>query len=207
MNKNQSFIFVTFATIYIALTLLDGYPFNWFLKIIPMLILIIVTAQQLETTADKIFLAGLVCSSAGDFLLTYEPSSWFIFGLAAFLVAHIFYIISLLPFEKKKLPYVAGYMILGVVMFSIIAPDLGDLFAPVFAYMSVLLLMAILTLLSKKSNKWLMLGGICFAISDSLLGINKFTASIPFASLLIMATYYLAQYSLVRGMFNDRVVR
>ena len=40
MNKNQSFIFVTFATIYIALTLLE-----------------------LETLADKVFLTGLVCST------------------------------------------------------------------------------------------------------------------------------------------------
>jgi uncharacterized membrane protein YhhN len=204
MNKNQSFIFVTFATIYIVLTLLDGYPFNWLLKLIPMLILIIVTVRQLETTSDKIFLTGLACSSLGDFFLAYEPTHWFIFGLAAFLVAHIFYIVSLFPLEKKKLIFVAIYIAFGAVMFSIIEPGLGDLFAPVFAYMTVLLLMAILTLLSKKSNKWLMIGGVCFAISDSLLGLNKFTTTIPFASIFIMTTYYLAQYSLVRGIFNDR---
>ncbi|MFT5520427.1 MAG: hypothetical protein ACI9IA_001020 [Enterobacterales bacterium] len=63
MNKNQSFIFVTFATIYIALTLLDGYPFNWILMLIPMLFLIVVTARQLETLSDKVFLTDLVCST------------------------------------------------------------------------------------------------------------------------------------------------
>jgi len=204
MNKNQTFIFVTFATIYSASTLFGTYPFNWLLKLIPIAILIVVTFKQLETRADKIFLVGLLCSAAGDFFLTYEPSDWFIYGLGSFLVAHLFYIISLLPLELKKLPFAVAYIAFGIITFSIIAPGLGSLFAPVFAYMTVLLLMAIFTLFSRKSNKWLITGGICFAISDSLLGINKFSTSVPLASLLIMASYYLAQFSLVKGIVNQR---
>jgi uncharacterized membrane protein YhhN len=35
--------------------------------------------------------------------------------------------------------------------------------------------------------------------SDSMLAINKFMQPLPFASLLIMTTYILAQYLIVEG--------
>jgi uncharacterized membrane protein YhhN len=163
-------------------------------------------ACETKEPSYKLFIIGLFFSAFGDFFLGYDPVNWFVLGLGSFLVAHIFYILSLRPFFErvgaiKRLPVVVLYCLYGVCMFSLIYGGLGDLFIPVFVYMTVLLLMGITTLLSQKSNKWLIIGGVSFILSDSLIGLDKFYQPIPFESLFIMSTYYLAQFSLVKGLF------
>ena len=39
-------------------------------------------------------------------------------------------------------------------------------------------------------------GATIFAASDTVLAINRFAGAVPYAKLVIMATYYLAQYSI-----------
>ena len=41
-----------------------------------------------------------------------------------------------------------------------------------------------------------------FALSDSLIAIDKFIQPLPYASVAIMVTYYLAQYMIVSGMIK-----
>jgi uncharacterized membrane protein YhhN len=156
----------------------------------------------------KLFIIGLVFSAFGDFFLDYDRVNWFVFGLGSFLVAHLFYIFSLKPFVAKsivikRLPIIAIYCVYGISMFSLIYSGLGELFIPVFVYMTVLLLMGVTTLLSEKTNTWLVIGGISFIFSDSLIGLDKFYQEIPYATLLIMSTYYFAQFSLVKGIFEQ----
>ena len=201
MNNQQTLIFAFFATVFTLSTFYEPYSFSWLIKIIPMLFLVFVSFQQMESISDKVFSVGLVFSTIGDFILDYNGTAWFIFGLGSFLIAHIFYLISLKPVEVKRVPAVVAYLLYGIVMFSIIGSSLGKLFLPVLLYMSVLLLMGVFTLTSKQSNRWLILGGIAFIISDSLLGVNKFYAAVPASHILIMVTYYLAQFSLVKGIY------
>ncbi|GHB57567.1 hypothetical protein GCM10008107_03090 [Psychrosphaera saromensis] len=80
------------------------------------------------------------------------------------------------------------------------ANKLNELFIPVFVYILVLLAMAVGTLLSSKSNKWMVIGGVFFVVSDSLIGLTKFYIEIPQSQLWIMITYYAAQYCLVNGL-------
>jgi uncharacterized membrane protein YhhN len=68
--------------------------------------------------------------------------------------------------------------------------------------MGILLMMAIATLVSKRTNVWLVIGGLSFVLSDSLLGIDKFYFPIPHATLFIMVSYYFAQFSLVKGYYR-----
>ena len=91
------------------------------------------------------------------------------------------------------------YGVYGIAMFSLIASGLGELFIPVLAYMSILLIMATMTLVSRRSNTWLILGGLSFVFSDSLIGIDKFYHPISYAPIMIMMSYYFAQYALLRG--------
>ncbi len=206
MKKTTSLLFLLFASIFVLTRFFNSYPFSGLVKILPMLLLIGVTLKYAKNHYDKIFLSGLIFSALGDFILDYEPINWFVFGLGAFLFAHIFYIVSLKPIAsdlaKKRGKIIATYCIYGLAMFSLISTRLGELFIPVLIYMSVLLLMALTTLVSEKSNKWLIIGGLSFVVSDSLLGINKFYTLIPYASAFIMISYYFAQYALTRGMLN-----
>ncbi len=168
-----------------------------------MALLIYIAVTQLKGRAGKVFIAGLVCSSFGDFFLDYDRINWFIFGLGSFFIAHVCYLIALKPIEKKKLPWVVLYLIYGVAMFSLIAGGLGELFIPVLAYMSILLVMAVITLVSKRSNAWLIVGGLSFVFSDSLIGIDKFYLEVPYAHIMIMMSYYFAQYALLRGFLKN----
>jgi alkenylglycerophosphocholine/alkenylglycerophosphoethanolamine hydrolase len=212
MTKSHLNIFLIFTSFYLASTFFKPYPLSWVLKLLPILILLHLSLKRTFETKErshKFFIVGLAFSASGDFFLGYDPVNWFVLGLGSFLIAHIFYIFSLKPILPKaeiikRLPVIVVYCFYGVGMFSFIYTGLGELFIPVFIYMAILLLMGIATLLSQKSNTWLIIGGISFIVSDSLIGLDKFYLEIPYASFWIMTTYYFAQFSLVKGMFDQK---
>lgn len=209
MTRQQSLLFLILALVFTLTRFIDPYPLSWFVKILPLLLLIGITFQRAKSKAEKFFLIGLICSALGDFFLDYDRINWFIFGLASFLFAHIFYLLSFYPISltllKKRSLYLVIYCLYGVIIFSTIASSLGELFIPVFIYMSVLLFMAIASLISKRSNYWLIIGAISFVISDSILAINKFYYPLENAHFYIMISYYFAQYALVRGIFHLKI--
>lgn len=204
MKKIQTLIFLLLATIFVATHFIEPYSFSWLIKILPMMMLMWVILKNVKNKDEKTFFVGLAFSTLGDFFLDYDPINFFIFGLALFLFAHIFYIISFTPLSmlkiKARLLIIIAYVTFGFAIFILLSNKLGELFIPVLIYMMVLLLMAISTLVSYKSNTWLIIGGISFVVSDSLLGLNKFYLTIPYAEVLIMISYYFAQYSLVNNV-------
>lgn len=206
MNKNQTLLFSLFGASYCLTTLVEPFAFSWLLKLLPLAVLIASCSRAINREQHKYFIGGLLFSSLGDFLLDYNPAHWFIFGLGAFLIAHLFYIKSFTPFKIPRSPKIIGavvlYIIYGALMFSLIKPGLGQLLLPVFIYMSVLLVMGIASLTGEKSNIWLIVGGMSFVISDSLIGINKFYHALSYGHMMIMISYYFAQYALARGMFT-----
>jgi len=205
MNTKQTLLFAFFATSFTFSTFFEPYPFSYLVKLLPMAVLIIVAFQSMQSASDKLFLIGLLFSAMGDFILDYDRDSWFIYGLGSFLIAHFFYLRCFWPVTQKNRVAVIGYIVFGLLTFNLIAPGLGKLFLPVLIYMSVLLFMGIFTLISKKSNHWLVVGGLCFVISDSIIGINKFYSPIAYSHFFIMMTYYFAQYALVKGIFYRRM--
>ena len=205
MTKHQGYLFFTFALIFIVSTFLKPYPLSWIIKTLPIVILIAYSLTRIKTIDDKWFVAGLFFSLFGDILLDVDRDKLFVFGLGSFLFAHLCYIRSLLPLTLFRWSNTLTYVLLGVVMFYLLGDKLGELFIPVLVYMVVLLMMGISTLLSKKSNKWLIIGGGCFALSDGLIGLNKFYIDIPNESFWIMLSYYFAQYALVKGMFLSQL--
>ena len=215
MNKHNTLIFITLAISFILSTLIKPYPLSWVVKILPIYFLLVIAWQKIQrlpavkqATSHKIFLLGLLFSGCGDFLLDFNREGWFIFGLTAFFIAHVFYLISLKPFNNiknntKQVAVFITYIGLGLLMFMLLVEGLGELFIPVLAYMTILLLMALATVFSHRSNVWLILGGISFVISDSLIGFDKFNSAIFQNQLWVMATYYFAQYALVKGYLKS----
>ena len=228
MSYRATALYIILASIFCLTTFIEPYPFTWLIKILPILVLVYITSlevivksalpklanNQISNPNGKtvtMLLTALLFSACGDILLALQGEHFFIFGLASFLIAHVFFIVSFLPFvnikKKQNLIYIPLYLITGLALFSLIAESLSALFIPVLIYTLVLLTMAVGTLLSVKSNKWLVIGGICFLLSDSLIGINKFYINIPYSGLWIMLTYYTAQYCLVNGLIaaSERV--
>ena len=55
------------------------------------------------------------------------------------------------------------------------------------------------------SFQWVFVGALLFIVSDSLLAINRFAATLPFANVAVMVTYIAAQWLIVKG-FNPSAI-
>ena len=116
----------------------------------------------------------------------FEPvnNSFFIFGLVAFLIAHIFYILfyeNVIRLENLKKNYwlFIPVIIYYAVLIYILSPYLGDMKLPVRIYGVVISYMLIQALqvgrINNKVAALLMIAGaVLFITSDSILSLNKF---------------------------------
>lgn len=182
----------------------------------PLLMVILFLTLWSETKGIKNTLrrrlsVALFFSWLGDIFLMFESRDalFFILGLSSFLLAHIAYIGLFFNIARREeiadnrwlLIPVLGYY---VVMMRILTPHLGDLVWPVRIYGAVISAMLLQCLpLIRYKNKRLAFqfvgGALLFVLSDSLLALNKFYSSFPFAGLAVMFTYGLAQYFLVNA--------
>ncbi len=157
-----------------------------------------------------IYLA-LFFSWAGDVLLMFQgmKALFFLLGLSAFLLAHIFYILFFHFVRiREKIAGNGWYLLFILIYYSILmrklSPYLGELTIPVRVYglvISIMLLMAMhMRTLPVKKAGWSMLAGAAFfVISDSVLAINKFYQAFEGSGAVIMLTYGAAQFFIVKG--------
>lgn len=162
---------------------------------------------------DLIMTFAIFCAFLGDAFLMYEGAKWFILGLASFLLTHIGY--SLVLFRQggdylQKRWWVwlllLGYGALLVYIMGSGMAKSGDtgMLIPVMVYAAAIILMALTSInryraVPDGSFRWVLAGAMLFVLSDSMLGINKFTFAFPAASFLILTSYYAAQYFIVFG--------
>jgi uncharacterized membrane protein YhhN len=162
-----------------------------------------------------LYFFGLVFSLAGDVILEFvgtKTEFLFTYGLAAFLIAHLFFIAVSSKFLPKvsttkillhSLPFLLIY---GVLVYTIY-PNLGALLIPVIIYGIIISTFGVIAFLihthdRSKENLWLFLGATLFIASDSILALNKFYQSSEFLAVAIMITYCAAQYLMCRAMIE-----
>ncbi len=179
------------------------------------LILVILAALLLMRGAGNgrlalFFVLGLCFSLAGDVFLMLPGEQFFIPGLIAFFIAHVFYIIGLNP----TLPPLGSVLVLivvaalGVTLYRRIAASLHQkgeqaMRVPVGAYATILSLMLFSAWATLFRPTWpatarlsVILGATLFFASDSMLAWNKFVAPSRILRVLVMVTYHLAQFAL-----------
>lgn len=154
---------------------------------------------------------GLLASLAGDILLDW-PTDLFVFGLGAFLLAHLAYLRAYLS-DCKQPAWLALLLALGTggTMFIILtSANLGPLLIPVACYalaISAMLWRALARLgqsdLNTHSTRLAAVGALLFVLSDSLIGINRFVAPFEAASLAIMLSYWLGQWAIAASAFKQ----
>ncbi|UPT66368.1 MAG: lysoplasmalogenase [Sphingobacteriales bacterium JAD_PAG50586_3] len=193
---------------------------GWVCKpfLMPVLMVLFFTNNKGNNRAERIlFPLALLFSLAGDVLLMFHKDNLFVFGLASFLVAHIFfiasfwsrikgrniaigtYLLSLLPFVV----FVGGF--LSVLIPSLQAKEVTQpLVVPVSVYACVIGIMGFSALMrragvSTQGFNLVFVGALFFIISDSCIALNHFIMPIPQPTLLIMATYGIAQYLITVG--------
>lgn len=209
--------FIRISILYILLIIFQKEEWTWYLKplLIPFLFFSVTKSEDFKT--KKWLLIALLFSWIGDVILLFANQNelFFIFGLVAFLAAHIFFIVLFTKQEaevihKEKNFYWFGFGLVLLYLFgmlSLLIPKLGDLTFPVGIYAMTISLMLIETIKGffnwkEKSKILILIGAIFFVLSDSLLAFNKFYFSFSVANLLIMATYLLAQYLIVKGVLG-----
>jgi sterol desaturase/sphingolipid hydroxylase (fatty acid hydroxylase superfamily)/uncharacterized membrane protein YhhN len=159
--------------------------------------------RRAPTRFDALLMGGLAFSLAGDTLLMFP--GYFIPGLVAFLVAHLFYIalfrqgVAWFP-SRRALAITLGF---GVAMYAFLFDGLNPVLRiAVAAYVVVIALMAAqaigrATLLRDKASVAVAVGAAFFMASDALLATNKFAIPLPMAQFWVLSTYYVAQLLIV----------
>ena len=162
----------------------------------------------------RLVLVGLVLSLAGDVALLW-PKEGFLPGLVAFLLAHLAYIAAFCTrarFLSRWTPFAAYAVVAGAVLMH--------LWPGVPAARRVPWLLFVLCLASMAAQAaavWLAergtadavlarsaaIGGALFVASDALLATNKFAGPLPLAPLLVLSTYWAAQWFIV-GSLRER---
>jgi len=153
---------------------------------------------------------GLLFSLLGDILLAW-PQDLFVWGLGAFLFAHLAYLKAyLVDCRRPALLALALALLAGVSLCSVMAAKgLGDLLIPVAVYalaISAMLWRALARLGTRisKGSAWLAAAGaLAFVVSDSLIGIDRFVLPFGAAPYLIILSYWLGQWGITASVFSQ----
>ena len=151
--------------------------------------------------------AGLAFSLIGDVLLML-PTDMFAAGLGAFLVAQCCYIAAFLGQSRwlGRPVVLAGYTLVAATLMAALYPVLPPaLRIPVITYVMVI------TLMATQSGVWMLespsdnsrraaIGAAFFLASDATLAIARFRVDVPYRELIVLGTYYIAQWCLARSV-------
>ena len=200
MNKGQKIALVAgFLILAVLYFFVGDWGCDWLIcrrwVAVPTLFATLVTALNFKRGGWLIPLA-LLASSAGDWA---GAMGEFIFQIAFFAVAHIFYIadfVSKCKFSVKR--------IVALVLFSaIVLPFLGYVLmhignrvelVAVAIYGVLIYSMGFTALLqNRKFSMFYAIAAMLFIFSDSCIAYNRFVEHIPNATMWIMTTYYAAQ--------------
>ena len=168
-----------------------------------------------------LFGLGILFSLAGDIflLVSYARFSnrWFLLGLAAFLLAHVSYIIGLnTPPPSVPLIWSLGLSailaltaarILRRIVIGVREKGLNRMVFPVVAYGVVITVMLLSALLTLYRSDWrtgpaglVVLGAALFYLSDVILAWNRYVTPIKNGRVINMMAYHLGQFALVAGV-------
>jgi uncharacterized membrane protein YhhN len=201
---------LAFALIYLAFFLgAPQSPLRTTMKTLPIGLLSLVPLTYLPTRDDTLMLLVLTLalglSALGDFFLALrDQGRFFLLGLGSFFAAHVAYLAVFLPRASTPdgwaLAASVGAVAAAGVLLVKLAPRLGRLKAPVFAYFAVIMAMVVAALSVESAPWFLGVGAIVFAISDSLIGVRKFLQPFRGVDAAIWVTYCAAQYMIVAAL-------
>lgn len=161
-------------------------------------ILIIASLNGLNNSYSLAIFIGLIFSLFGDIFLLFKTK--FIWGLISFLIAHIVYIKAFNSgFSSLGLYVAVPLLIYAVIMLAQLWSGAGKLKLPILIYIAAILLMTyqaaeMFLQFRQLSTGLALLGALFFTFSDSVLAINRFKQEFKGAQVLVLASYYLAQW-------------
>ena len=222
-NKIFSYLFGVVFAIHLYAIYTVNNPLGIFSKplIVITLLVWLFVSTNLKGRFNKQIFIGLIFALLGDVLLIYQGvyESFFMYGLIAFLLCHIFYIRAFTLDHKSNPNFKNPYFLWSVGTFAIfcsglffyLQPHLGAMQFPVLLYAIIISIMAIMAVnrygkVNILSFKLILFGALFFLLSDAVLAVNKYAQPIPESGALIMATYMIAQFLIVYGTISRKLV-
>ncbi|MDW8209457.1 MAG: lysoplasmalogenase [Cytophagales bacterium] len=205
-------IFFTVGAIHLLSHLIDSVLLIQITK--PLLMPSLLAYFYFSTIAKRVFTTvgtyAVACalgfSFIGDVALIYTRG--FIWGLVAFLLAHVSYIVAFTYLQKFHIPLrniVAKPVVwllftAGMLVYGVLFPYLGEMRSAVGLYVAIVVVMAISAYLLKQPITFV--GALLFLFSDGYLAFNKFYVLLPLAGFVVMASYLMGQWLIVKGVIS-----
>ncbi|MNN08757.1 YhhN-like protein [compost metagenome] len=198
--SHLTFIALAAAAFYLYALASDNALLALLAKPIPVMAMIAWLYNAPATQYRRWITIGLGFSVLGDVLLAV-PEDLFVFGLAAFLCAHLAYLRGYCSRTLRPalfallLSALTGAALLGLLA----SHDLGTLLVPVAVYalaISAMLWRAI------ACAGLAALGACLFVFSDSLIGIDRFVSPFAAAPYLIILSYWLGQWAIASSALH-----
>ncbi|MEQ1812508.1 MAG: lysoplasmalogenase, partial [Terricaulis sp.] len=131
---------------------------------------------------SRLLAAGLLFGALGDALLAWSPDT-FLFGAAAFLIGHLFYITLFIRTgigdravmrEPIRIGAMLAILVAAVLMTTALVPHDSPMYAPLGVYTGVLTIMTMLSFTLPWERRLVMAGAVLFFISDGFVAWNMF---------------------------------
>lgn len=181
----------------------------YFLKPLAMLLIFVMGLNVLPEEFGWYHIAmliGLLFSIGGDVALMW-PSDKFLLGLVSFLTGHVFYISGFISGIVFDISWYVWFplLFLGSGMFFGLRTGMGKMQVPVLVYILVILVMSGMAWerhlqFDIPQTLFAACGASLFLLSDALLAWNRFRVEFKSAQLLVLGTYYAAQWALVLSL-------
>lgn len=194
--------------------------------LMPLLLACYLSATGLRLTSRDRLVAGAIAFSwVGDVVLMSAEGRelWFLGGLVAFLIAHLFYIGAFTQVADRQVqPVLRRHIWLALPLAAYLAGLLSVLIpavdthmrAPIAIYGMVIGTMVLFSInrykrVNDRSFALVFAGAVLFMLSDSLIAVNRFLChgDLWLSGVWIMLLYILGQYCISQGMIrNDNAI-
>lgn len=184
------------------------------LLLVPYLIfLLYFFSENRQQPVHPYCILALLFSFIGDLALSFSSELSFLVGMGAFMVAHICNAGYFRKLQKNspvsvrtRILAATGMFVVSAALFMLLAPHLGTLAYPILLYMCLISIMTVLAIGTAEAEPVKMIGKYCFipgaflfVLSDSVLALNRFILHNTGMAVVVMLTYGMAQFFLVRG--------
>jgi uncharacterized membrane protein YhhN len=208
-NRPIVILFMLSMMLYLILLPVIHFPLKSILKVLPIVLLIILTWKSQTSRETKAWLlAALGFSLLGDVMLTFPAESALQGGILSFILAHCAFITLYYKdakFQARRVVYFLGMLLFVALSYLYLFPYLDKMLIPVTVYLSFLTLMVFSAFLVRQQAFLIITGACFFLLSDFLLALNLFVFNNKhLMELAIMLTYYLAQFLIVSGISKRR---
>lgn len=158
---------------------------------------------QQPSTYSLLITIAILLGALGDVCLVSKKTLYFIAGLSAFLLGHLFFIAAFFQFEFRAEEVIAGLIPLGITMYALFNHIKGNIDstvmkAAVVIYMITIGIMTAIALSIRVNGEHTLigLGALLFLLSDYFVANNRFKKTKLYNRAIGLPLYYSAQFIL-----------